>query len=107
MKILITGHNGFIGKNLKSRLEKTNHVLGYEWADSQRPDITGLDWVIHLGAVSSTAEKDVDKVMLQNYEFSKWLFSECCVHNVNCNMHLVQAFMDCPTTSKKILPNNQ
>ena len=83
MKILITGHNGFIGKNLKSRLEKTNHVLGYEWADSQRPDITGLDWVIHLGAVSSTAEKDVDKVMLQNYEFSKWLFSECCVHNVN------------------------
>lgn len=87
MKILITGHNGFIGKNLKKRLEKNHEVDGYEYDSKLKiynmPIVSGYDWVIHLGAISSTAEKDVDKVMLQNYEFSKWIFKECCAHNVN------------------------
>jgi ADP-L-glycero-D-manno-heptose 6-epimerase len=82
MKILITGHDGFIGKNLISTL--ANHNLsGYEWIKDSLPEVKGFDWVIHLGAISSTTEKDVDKVILQNYEFSKWLYNECRLNGVN------------------------
>jgi len=82
MKILITGHQGFIGKNLIQKFN--NHELyGYEWDPKNLPEVAGFDWVIHEGAISSTTEKDVDKVILQNYEFSKWLYNECRVNQVN------------------------
>ena len=83
MKILITGHKGFIGQNLTLYLQNNNALFGYEWQDNNLPEVEGFDWVIHLGAISSTTETDVDKVMLQNYEFSKWLFNECNRKNVN------------------------
>lgn len=83
MKILITGHEGFIGKNLAPFLDKENDLFGYEWNPESLPDVSGYDWVIHLGAISSTTERDVDKVMLQNYEFSKWLFNQCNINSVN------------------------
>lgn len=83
MKILITGHEGFIGKNLAPFLDKDNELFGYEFTPDSLPDVTGYDWVIHLGAISSTTERDIDKVMLQNYEFSKWLFNECNNKGVN------------------------
>jgi ADP-L-glycero-D-manno-heptose 6-epimerase len=41
------------------------------------------DWVIHIGAISSTTERDVEKVMRQNYDFSQQLFNECKVYGVN------------------------
>jgi ADP-L-glycero-D-manno-heptose 6-epimerase len=82
MKILITGHDGFIGKNLINAL--SNYELsGYEWIKNKLPEVKGYDWVIHLGAISSTTERDVDKVILQNYEFSKWIYNECRKNNVN------------------------
>jgi ADP-L-glycero-D-manno-heptose 6-epimerase len=83
MKILITGANGFIAKNLGKFLSSDHEIYGYEWNDTNFPDVTGLDWVIHLGAISSTTETDVDKVILQNYEFSKWLFLQCNDKKVN------------------------
>lgn len=83
MKILITGHEGFIGKNLAPFLDKENDLFGYEWNPESLPDVSDYDWVIHLGAISSTTERDVDKVMLQNYEFSKWLFNQCNTNGVN------------------------
>ena len=83
MKILITGHEGFIGKNLAPFLDNDNELFGYDWNPDSLPDVTGYDWVIHLGAISSTTERDIDKVMLQNYEFSKWLFNECNNKGVN------------------------
>lgn len=83
MKILITGAGGFIAQNLGQLLTKEHEIYGYEWNDTAFPDVTGLDWVIHLGAISSTTETDVDKIILQNYEFSKWLFLECNTKKVN------------------------
>ena len=83
MKILITGHEGFVGKNLAPFLDKENDLFGYEWNPESLPDVSGYEWVIHLGAISSTTERDVDKVMLQNYEFSKWLFNQCNINGVN------------------------
>ena len=77
MKILITGHNGFIGKNLVNKLEAEHEIVGYEYDSKLKirnmPVVDGYDWVIHLGAISNTTERDVDKIMLQNYEFSKCL----------------------------------
>jgi len=83
MKILITGHKGFIGQNLTFYLQNEHELFGYEWQEDSLPEVEGFDWVIHTGAISSTTETDVDKVMLQNYEFSKWLYNECNQKGVN------------------------
>lgn len=83
MKILVTGDKGFIGQNMVQRLlEKGHTITTFEWGE-QLPTIEGLDWVIHLGAISSTTEKDVEKVMLQNVDFSIWLINQCEQHSVN------------------------
>jgi ADP-L-glycero-D-manno-heptose 6-epimerase len=81
MKILVTGHKGFIGSNLVNAL--TDHeVTTFEWGESW-PTVKGLDWVMHIGAISSTTEQNRRKILQQNYEFSIWLFEECKHHNIN------------------------
>ena len=67
MKILVTGHQGFIGQNFVNSIIEKHEVAGWEWNTEKLPDVKGFDWVVHLGAVSSTEEKDVDIVILQNY----------------------------------------
>lgn len=81
MKILLTGHRGFIGQNMFKALAG-HDIITYEWQDSE-PNVTDLDWVIHIGANSSTTERDVDLVMRQNYDFSCWLLDQCLKHKVN------------------------
>jgi|SRR6056300_461773 len=83
MKILITGHQGFIGKNLAEWLKQKHEVLGYEWHKENLPLIKDFDWVIHLGAISDTTERDVNKILSQNYDFSKWLYNQCKIYGVN------------------------
>lgn len=83
MKILITGHKGFIGQNITKALSE--HDLSFfEWGDDF-PIISNrsFDWIIHLGAISSTTESNVDKVMTQNYDFSVRLFELCRQYNIN------------------------
>lgn len=82
MKILITGYRGFIGQNMLAELMKYHEVSTYDWGE-EFPDIKNLDWVVHLGAISSTTETDVEKVMRQNYDFSKRLLNYCKFWNVN------------------------
>lgn len=83
MKILLTGYKGFIGSHMLRALEGAGHkVLVFEWGEVW-PDVSGLDWVVHIGAISSTTEQDLTKIMRQNYEFSVWLFEECKQHKVN------------------------
>ena len=64
------------------RALRHHEVTAWEWGD-QPFDIRGHDWVIHIGAISSTAEADVDRLMLQNYEFSMRLLDQCLCHGVN------------------------
>lgn len=82
MKILVTGHKGFIGQNMADELKRFHEVETYEWGD-KFPLLSGLDWVIHLGAISSTTETNVEKIMEQNYDFSINLLRSCIEHKVN------------------------
>lgn len=82
MKILITGHKGFIGQNMVNALSTDHELSFYEWGDTP-PEFHGLDWCIHLGAISSTNEKDVEKVMRQNHDFSCMVLMACQLENVN------------------------
>jgi ADP-L-glycero-D-manno-heptose 6-epimerase len=85
MKILITGHLGFIGKNLYSFLARKGYkVDGYDLATNPDhfPAVYNYDWVIHLGANSNTTEKDLNKILKENFEFSTRLYEQCAKHDV-------------------------
>jgi ADP-L-glycero-D-manno-heptose 6-epimerase len=82
MKILITGYKGFIGQNMVNALKDDHELSLYEWGD-QVPEFEDLDWCIHLGAISSTNERDVEKVMRQNHDFSCMLLVACQINKVN------------------------
>ena len=106
--VLVTGGAGFIGSNIVARLcadggwdvvvcdwlgaaeegrwrniakhpiadliapEETFDWLGRRWRD--------LDAVIHMGAVSSTTESDIDKLVRSNFALSRDLFRWCAEH---------------------------
>jgi len=84
MNILITGHKGFIGQNLVKYFDQPdNQVYCWDWTDNGFPSVKDMDWCLHIGAVTSTTETDVEKVINQNYDFSRWLLNECNTNNVN------------------------
>lgn len=84
MRILVTGYKGFIGQNMCEALkEHTEHtVTTYSWGDKFPWHMT-FDLVIHLGAISSTAEMNADRVMLKNYQFTVDLLSWCNTKGTN------------------------
>lgn len=84
MKILLTGHRGFIGRHMLQALEQQGHsVSTYDWNDGNMPSVMEQDWVIHMGAISSTTERNIDKILTQNYDFSRQLFDACRFYGVN------------------------
>lgn len=77
MKILITGSGGFIGKNCINYFkQKENIVVGIDAGDPI-PNLKKFDLVIHLGAISSTTFRDVDRILTQNYDYSISLLEKC------------------------------
>ena len=84
MKILVTGYKGFIGQNLSNYLLSQGHeVEGWEYMDNAVPDPSAYDWVIHLGAITSTTYTDVDRIMEQNFEYSMRLLQVCENYGTN------------------------
>jgi len=73
MAILITGHRGFIGQNMMETLPGS---VGHEWGDGE-PNLDGIERVIHLGAISSTACRDWDALLQQNVISSVRLITAC------------------------------
>lgn len=82
-KILITGHRGFIGNHAVNYFGQNHEVITYEYAPEEFPDVGGFDWVMHFGAISSTNERDVEKVLHQNLDFSVRLLAKCQAEGVN------------------------
>lgn len=85
MRVLVTGYKGFIGQNLVQYIyDNTDWSVDlYEWGETNMPSVMEQDWVIHLGAISSTTERDLDKVMRQNVDFTRQLFNACKTYGVN------------------------
>jgi ADP-L-glycero-D-manno-heptose 6-epimerase len=81
MRILITGHKGFIGQNMVSALSKDHQIVGYEWGDKPH-SLEGIDRVIHLGAISATTCMDEQALKTQNYDYSVRLILECVQRNI-------------------------
>jgi len=84
-KVLVTGYNGFIGKALIKELNNLNievKKLDIKEFDDNSLDLinylsdtlSGCDTIFHIGAISSTLNQDVNRVMTCNYEYSKALF---------------------------------
>jgi ADP-L-glycero-D-manno-heptose 6-epimerase len=82
MKILITGYKGFIGQNMTNALKDEHELSFYELGDPE-PTFENLDWVVHLGAITSTTERNVEKVMKYNHDFSCIMLITCQQYGVN------------------------
>lgn len=92
MKLLITGSRGFIGQNLLAQLPKDWTVDTFDVIETPidgvmaRPhdlEIENYDWVVHLGALSSTTQNDVRYIMDFNLIWSMELAELCSRHKVN------------------------
>ena len=81
MKIMLTGHRGFIGSNLLRKLTKQNSVVGFDLQDGQ--DLFDIelkeefDLIIHLAGKSGVRESINDPAgyWRNNVEVSKRLFA--------------------------------
>jgi len=107
--VLVTGGAGFIGSNVVARLARdwSREVVVCDWlgaAEEGRwrniakrpiadiiPPESLFDWlgrrgedlelIVHLGAISSTTEPDVDKIVRNNFILSRDIFGWCAEHS--------------------------
>ena len=89
-KILITGTDGFIGRNLYKKLKSKYEIFRFE-KDSLKGDWKsllksifdeGIIGVFHVGACSDTLEQDVNYMMFLNYEVTKFIVDLCREKNI-------------------------
>jgi len=84
MNILLTGYKGFIGGHMLTALESAGHYVStFEWGEGNMPSVIEQDWVMHIGAISSTTDRNIDKVLRQNFDFSCQLFDVCKTFGIN------------------------
>lgn len=87
--ILVTGHKGFIGRNLVKHLKDTgNEVYGFDGVDGD-PIEQGneVPWekikmIYHQGAISNTTELDVLKIQRWNVQSSLQIFEKAIKHEI-------------------------
>ena len=86
--IIVTGSKGFIGRNFLKAFEDTDDVIIpvdsdiIEWIVNDFKDWHKVDLVIHQGAISSTVEKDIDKIHYYNVHLTLKLFEKCIKYGI-------------------------
>ncbi|MGC1782422.1 MAG: ADP-glyceromanno-heptose 6-epimerase [Acidobacteriaceae bacterium] len=107
-QIVVTGAGGFIGCNLVAELntrgcedlilvdsmgcdDKWRNLLGLRYEDILEPEeflshleankFSEIDAIIHLGACSSTTERDADFLLRNNYHYTRTLCEWCLQHD--------------------------
>ena len=84
MNLLVTGCKGFIGQNVVNYFVDQGHTVAeYDYIENVIPDCSPFDYVIHLGAISSTTERNVESVLAHNLDFSHRLLQVCEMQGVN------------------------
>ena len=89
MSVLLTGHEGFIGQNVKIELESIGYsVVGIERGEVREvltnkiEDIVKeVEFVLHVGAISDTSLQDYHEMLFYNYHFTKSLVDVCKKYN--------------------------
>ena len=79
-RVLITGSDGFIGRNLSTYLEARGlEVTRFDKRLGGKgfPEIINQDYVVHLGANSNTTETDWEKIVRENFAYSAELYKRC------------------------------
>ena len=76
--IILTGSNGFIGKNFKKNI-KDNIIVNIEQKDCFKflesfNEIQNINLILHQGAISSTTETDISYIHKYNVDFTIKLF---------------------------------
>ena len=81
MKILLTGHQGFIGGCLRKKLIELGHnvsAIEKSFVDTEmdelEPKVVESDLIFHVGAIADTTLNDETEMLKYNYLFSKRLF---------------------------------
>lgn len=107
MKLLITGSNGFIGKNLIAELKNENYIDIFEYDKETDPKLLDkyceeTDFVFHLAGVNRPKEQS--EFMEGNFGFTSLLLDTLKKYNNTCPVMIsssVQAELDNPYGESK------
>lgn len=84
MRVLITGINGFIAKQLSNKFDSflgidSDYTIEslYKLFNEYKPEV-----IFHIGACSDTLNTDINYMMYSNYTKTKWISDWCNKNNV-------------------------
>ncbi len=81
---MITGCNGFIGSHFAQKEEKYIGVEAFNAVHmiEHFPNWDDIDEIIHIGAISSTVETDLNKLHFYNVDLTLRLFEQAIKYNI-------------------------
>ena len=90
MRVLLTGSRGFIGRHLQLELlTQGNEVVEFDTKHHLLPgdifqviDFSSIDFIFHLGAITSTLATNLNAIHEHNVDFSIQLFEEAILNRI-------------------------
>lgn len=88
MRILVTGSEGFIGRHLIKALDG-HEIIRFDTRHTLLPDdifqtvdFEKIDFIYHIGAITSTLSRNIHALYTHNVDFSLALFEEAIEHKI-------------------------